>query len=75
MHSTNGCAALAQTELGVQNLKQLDFIKDSDEFAQFAVAYKNRGTKGQLPIIMIFIQTQEMLFGHLLVLHSQIMEV
>ena len=39
-NSTNGCAAIAQTELGNgPELKTLDFDKDSDEFAQFAVAF------------------------------------
>ena len=39
-NSTSGCAALAQTELGNgPELKTLDFDKDSDEFAQFAVAF------------------------------------
>ena len=39
--STNGCADLAQTELTAQQpeIKTLDFDKDSDEFAQFAVAF------------------------------------
>ena len=39
-NTTNGCAVLAQTELGNgPELKTLDFDKDSDEFAQFAVAF------------------------------------
>ena len=39
-NSTNGCAGIAQTELGNgPELKSLDFDKDSDEFAQFAVAF------------------------------------
>ncbi len=39
-NTTSGCAALAQTELGNgPELKTLDFDKDSDEFAQFAVAF------------------------------------
>jgi hypothetical protein len=39
-NSTSGCADLAQTELGNgPELKTLDFDKDSDEFAQFAVAF------------------------------------
>lgn len=38
--TTNGCAALAQVELGNgPELKSLDFDKDSDEFAQFTVAF------------------------------------
>ena len=39
-NTTNGCAALAQTELSNgPEIKTLDFDKDSDEFAQFAVAF------------------------------------
>ena len=39
-NSTNGCADLAQTELSNgPEIKTLDFDKDSDEFAQFAVAF------------------------------------
>ena len=39
-NSTNGCAGIAQTELGNgPELKSLDFDKDSDEFAQFCVAF------------------------------------
>jgi hypothetical protein len=39
-NTTSGCAALAQTELSNgPELKTLDFDKDSDEFAQFAVAF------------------------------------
>jgi len=40
-NTTNGCAALAQVELtaGRPELKVLDFDKDSDEFAQFTVAF------------------------------------
>ena len=39
-NTTNGCANIAQTELSNgPELKTLDFDKDSDEFAQFAVAF------------------------------------
>ena len=42
-NTTNGCAALAQVELANDGsrpeLKVLDFDKDSDEFAQFTVAF------------------------------------
>jgi len=39
-NTTSGCADLAQTELSNgPELKTLDFDKDSDEFAQFAVAF------------------------------------
>ena len=39
-NSTNGCADLDQTELANgPEIKTLDFDKDSDEFAQFAVAF------------------------------------
>ena len=46
-NSTNGCAALAQTELGNgPELKTLDFDKDSDEFAQFAIAFPKSWNEG-----------------------------
>lgn len=39
-NTTNGCAAHAQVELSNgPEIKTLDFDKDSDEFAQFAVAF------------------------------------
>jgi len=39
-NTTNGSAEIAQTELGNgPELKTLDFDKDSDEYAQFAVAF------------------------------------
>ena len=39
-NTTNGCAAIAQTELSNgPEIKTLDFDKDSDEFAQFSVAF------------------------------------
>ena len=39
-NTTNGCAALAQVELSNgPDIKTLDFDKDSDESAQFAVAF------------------------------------
>ena len=46
-NSTNGCADIAQTELGNgPELKTLDFDKDSDEFAQFAVAFPKSWNEG-----------------------------
>jgi hypothetical protein len=46
-NSTNGCADLAQTELSNgPELKSLDFDKDSDEFAQFAVAFPKSWNEG-----------------------------
>ena len=48
-NSTNGCAAIAQTELGNgPELKTLDFDKDSDEFAQFAVAFPKSWNEGTI---------------------------
>ena len=48
-NTTNGCAALAQTELGNgPELKTLDFDKDSDEFAQFAVAFPKSWNEGTI---------------------------
>jgi hypothetical protein len=46
--TTNGCADLAQTELtaGQPELKSLDFDKDSDEFAQFAIAFPKSWNEG-----------------------------
>jgi len=39
-NTTSGCSTLAQTELSNgPEIKTLDFDKDSDEFAQFAVAF------------------------------------
>ena len=46
--TTNGCAALAQVETTAQQpeLKILDFDKDSDEFAQFTVAFPKSWNAG-----------------------------
>ena len=54
-NSTNGCAALAQTELGNgPELKTLDFDKDSDEFAQFAVAFPKSWNEGTITFQVFF---------------------
>jgi hypothetical protein len=46
-NTTNGCADLEQTELSNgPELKSLDFDKDSDEFAQFAVAFPKSWNEG-----------------------------
>ena len=46
-NTTSGCASLAQTELGNgPELKTLDFDKDSDEFAQFTVAFPKSWNAG-----------------------------
>ena len=46
-NSTNGCADLAQTEMANgPELKTLDFDKDSDEFAQFAIAFPKSWNEG-----------------------------
>ena len=48
-NSTNGCADLAQTELSNgPEIKTLDFDKDSDEFAQFAVAFPKSWNEGTI---------------------------
>jgi hypothetical protein len=46
--STNGCATLAQVETTAQQpeFKVLDFDKDSDEFAQFTVAFPKSWNAG-----------------------------
>ena len=54
-NTTNGCAALAQTELGNgPELKTLDFDKDSDEFAQFAVAFPKSWNEGTITFQVFF---------------------
>ena len=54
-NTTNGCAALAQTELGNgPELKTLDFDKDSDEFAQFAVAFPKSWNEGTITFQAFF---------------------
>ena len=46
-NTTSGCADLEQTELSNgPELKSLDFDKDSDEFAQFAVAFPKSWNEG-----------------------------
>jgi len=46
--TSNGCAALAQTELTAQypEVKSLDFDASSDEYAQFAVAFPKSWDEG-----------------------------
>ena len=54
-NSTNGGAAIAQTELGNgPELKTLDFDKDSDEFAQFAVAFPKSWNEGTITFQVFF---------------------
>ena len=54
-NTTNGCAAIAQTELSNgPEIKTLDFDKDSDEFAQFAVAFPKSWNEGTVPFQAFF---------------------
>jgi len=54
-NSTNGCADIAQTELSNgPELKTLDFDKDSDEFAQFAVAFPKSWNEGTITFQAFF---------------------
>ena len=54
-NTTSGCAAHAQTELGNgPELKTLDFDKDSDEFAQFAVAFPKSWNEGTITFQAFF---------------------
>ena len=54
-NSTNGCADIAQTELGNgPELKTLDFDKDSDEFEQFAVAFPKSWNEGTITFQVFF---------------------
>ena len=54
-NSTNGCADLEQTELSNgPELKTLDFDKDSDEFAQFAVAFPKSWNEGTITFQAFF---------------------
>ena len=54
-NTTNGCADLAQVELGNgPELKTLDFDKDSDEFAQFAVAFPKSWNEGTITFQAFF---------------------
>ena len=48
-NTTSGCADLAQVELSNgPEIKTLDFDKDSDEFAQFAVAFPKSWNEGTI---------------------------
>ena len=54
-NSTNGCADLDQTELANgPEIKTLDFDKDSDEFAQFAVAFPKSWNEGTVTFQAFF---------------------
>ena len=54
-NSTSGCADLAQTELSNgPEIKTLDFDKDSDEFAQFAVAFPKSWNEGTVTFQAFF---------------------
>jgi hypothetical protein len=54
-NSTNGSADLAQTELSNgPEIKTLDFDKDSDEFAQFAVAFPKSWNEGTITFQAFF---------------------
>ena len=54
-NTTNGCAALAQVELSNgPEIKTLDFDKDSDEFAQFAVAFPKSWNEGTVTFQSFF---------------------
>ena len=54
-NTTNGCATLAQTELSNgPEIKTLDFDKDSDEFAQFAVAFPKSWNEGTVTFQAFF---------------------
>ena len=54
-NTTNGCANIAQTELSNgPELKTLDFDKDSDEFAQFAVAFPKSWNEGTITFQAFF---------------------
>ena len=54
-NTTNGSAAIAQTELSNgPEIKTLDFDKDSDEFAQFAVAFPKSWNEGTVTFQAFF---------------------
>ena len=54
-NSTNGCADLEQTELSNgPEIKTLDFDKDSDESAQFAVAFPKSWNEGTVTFQAFF---------------------
>ena len=57
-NTTNGCGSLAQVELSNgPELKVLDFDKDSDEFAQFAVAFPKSWNAGTVTFQAFFTAT------------------
>tara|TARA_X000001382_G_C3108573_1_gene159099 strand:+ start:67 stop:630 length:564 start_codon:yes stop_codon:yes gene_type:complete len=54
-NTTNGCADLAQTELSNgPELKSLNFDKDSDEFAQFTIAFPKSWNEGTVTFQAFF---------------------
>ena len=54
-NTTNGCAAIAQTELSNgPEIKTLDFDKDSDEFAQFSIAFPKSWNEGTVSFQAFF---------------------
>ena len=54
-NSTNGCADIAQVELSNgPEIKTLDFDKDSDEFAQFSVAFPKSWNEGTVTFQAFF---------------------
>ena len=54
-NTTNGCAAIAQTELSNgPEIKTLDFDKDSDEFAQFSIAFPKSWNEGTVTFQAFF---------------------
>jgi len=54
-NTTNGCAAIAQVELSNgPEIKTLDFDKDSDENAQFAVAFPKSWNEGTITFQAFF---------------------
>jgi len=54
-NTTNGCSDIAQTELSNgPELKTLDFDKDSDEFAQFAIAFPKSWNEGTVSFQAFF---------------------
>ena len=54
-NTTSGCANIAQTELSNgPEIKTLDFDKDSDEFAQFAVAFPKSWNEGTVTFQAFF---------------------
>ena len=57
-NTTNGCADIEQVELSNgPELKVLDFDKDSDEFAQFAVAFPKSWNEGTITFQAFFTAT------------------